>query len=268
MKRLIRSSILLAVGSAMVGCAISPQPVAYVYPTGGQGVDRASRDHAECQTLAKQQTGFDPAMDTAKGAGVGAAVGAVGGAAAGAAIGAATGGNPGTGAAVGAVAGGLGGASIGAAVGYAKSKEGYDNAYAACMSTRGYAVSAQGVNPPQVVAAAPPPPPVVSVPPAPVVVAPSPVVIQTPPQLVIVPGTPVYYDPRVNYNYFVYGGRSYLFHNGAWYYAASYNGPWAHIAIEHVPQPVLAVPGHYYKVPRAHSKSGWCPPGLAKQGRC
>ena len=144
MKRLIRFSILVILGSAMTACATSPQPVVYVHPTRGQGVEQASRDQAECQTWAKQQTGFDPVMDTAKGAAVGAAVGAVGGAAAGAAVGAATGGSPGKGAAIGAVAGGLGGAGVGAAVGYAKSKEGYDKAYATCMSTHGYA-AAQGI---------------------------------------------------------------------------------------------------------------------------
>lgn len=93
-----------------------------------------SRDQAECQTWAKQQTGFDPVTDTAKGAGIGATIGAITGAAAGAAIGAATG-NPGRGAAIGAAAGGIGGA-----FGYTKTKQGYDRAYAACMESRGYKV--------------------------------------------------------------------------------------------------------------------------------
>ncbi len=257
MKRLIRYSILVVLGSAMTGCATLPQPGVYVYPARGQGMEQVSRDQAECQAWSKQQTGFDPAMDTAKGAGVGAAVGALGGAAAGAAIGAATG-SPGKGAAIGAAAGGLGGAGVGAAVGYAKSKEGYDKAYAACMSAHGYATAAQGIEQPQ--AAGPPPPPVV--------VAAPPVMIQTPPQLVVVPGTPVYYAPGVNFNYFAYGGQYYVFHNGAWFYAMAYSGPWTYIALEHVPQPVLAVPVQYYRVPPGHWKSGGCPPGLAKQGRC
>lgn len=46
------------------------------------------RDQNECMEVAKQQTGYDPATDTAKGAGVGAAIGTLGGAAAGAVIGA------------------------------------------------------------------------------------------------------------------------------------------------------------------------------------
>ena len=75
-----------------------------------------------------------------RGAGIGAAIGALGGAAAGAAIGAIAG-DPGKGAAIGAVAGGVGGGVIGGTHQYAKSKEGYDKAYAACMSGRGYSVS-------------------------------------------------------------------------------------------------------------------------------
>ena len=266
MKRLIRYSILLVLGSAMTGCATSPQPFVYVYPARGQGVEQVSRDQAECQAWAKQQTGFDPAMDTAKGAAVGAAVGAVGGAAAGAAVGAATG-SPGKGAAIGAVAGGLGGAGVGAAVGYSMSKDGYDKAYAACMSAHGYAVAAQGVGQPQAAAPPPPPPLAASVPPPPVVVAQPPVIIQTPPQLVVVPGTPVYYAPGVNFNYFAYGGQYYVFHGGEWFYATAYSGPWGYIALEHVPQPVLAVPVPYYKVPPGHWKRHGPPPWAGPKKR-
>ena len=42
--------------------------------------------------------------------------------------------------AIGAAAGGIGGAGIGGTLGYTKNKDGYDRAYAACMSTRGYTV--------------------------------------------------------------------------------------------------------------------------------
>src|SRR5712692_4745175 len=113
---------------ALSGCASGPaaQPSAYVYPQKGQTAEKQSRDTSDCQTWAKQQTGFDPLTDSAKGAGVGALVGAVGGAAAGAAIGAA--------------AGGIGGAGVGGTYNYTKSKEGYDRAFSACMSGRGYTV--------------------------------------------------------------------------------------------------------------------------------
>jgi hypothetical protein len=132
---------LVAIVVAMSGCASGPagQPSAYAYPQKGQTAETQARDTAECQAWAKQQTGFDPLTDSAKGAGVGALVGAVGGAAAGAAIGAATG-HAGTGAAIGAAAGGIGGAGVGGTYNYARSKDGYDRAFSACMSGRGYSV--------------------------------------------------------------------------------------------------------------------------------
>ncbi len=132
---------LIGFATALSGCASGPaaQPSAYVYPQKGQTAAKQSRDTGDCQTWAKQQTGFDPLTDSAKGAGVGALVGAVGGAAAGAAIGAATG-HAGTGAAIGAAAGGIGGAGVGGTYNYTKTKEGYDRAFSACMSGRGYTV--------------------------------------------------------------------------------------------------------------------------------
>lgn len=103
-----------------------------------------------------------------------------------------------------------------------------------------------------------------------------PVVVTHPPQLVIVPGSSVFYAPGVNINFFAYGGRYYSFHEGTWFVATTYGGPWVTIAPGRVPQPVLAVPVAYYKVPPGHAKKmsrgegpgRGCPPGLAKQGRC
>ena len=138
MKRVMAGLIVIAFGITVAGCA-GTQPSVYAYPAKGQTAEQQSRDTNDCQAWAKQQTGFDPTTDTAKGAGMGALIGALGGAAAGAAIGAATG-SPGTGAAIGAAAGGIGGAGVGGTLGYTKNKDGYDRAYAACMSTRGYTV--------------------------------------------------------------------------------------------------------------------------------
>ena len=135
----------LALALLVAGCATGPaappsQSAVAVYPAKGQSAAQQSRDSYECATWAQQQTGYDPTQSTAAGAGIGAAIGALGGAAAGAAIGAIAG-DPGKGAAIGAVAGGVGGGVIGGTHQYAKSKEGYDKAYAACMSGRGYSVS-------------------------------------------------------------------------------------------------------------------------------
>ncbi len=136
--RLTASITIAAVVGALSGCATAPAgPVTSAYPQKGQSSDQQARDMTECQNWAKQQTGFDPTTDAAKGAGVGALIGALGGAAAGAAIGAAAG-SPGRGAAIGAATGGLGGAGIGGTYNYTKSKESYDQAYANCMTTRGY----------------------------------------------------------------------------------------------------------------------------------
>jgi hypothetical protein len=133
----------MAVGGLLLttsGCATGPaRPSAYAYPLKGQTMEQMTRDQAECQVWAQQQSGFDPATDTAKGAGVGAVIGALGGAAAGAAIGAATG-NAGRGAAIGAASGGLGGAAIGGTVGYTRNRDGYDRAYSVCMKARNYEV--------------------------------------------------------------------------------------------------------------------------------
>ena len=120
------------------------------------------------------------------------------------------------------------------------------------------------------------PAPVVIAPPPPVVVIapPPPIVVATPPQLVVVPGSTVYYAPSASINYFAYGGRYYSFHEGAWFVTTTQGGRWSAITRERVPQPVLAVPVTYYRIPPGHAKKmgekpgQGCPPGLAKQGRC
>jgi hypothetical protein len=126
----------------IAGCASSgAQAPLAAYPAKGQSAEQQTRDTGECQAWAKQQTGYDPGVDTAKGAGIGAVIGAVAGAATGAAVGAATGAGAGRGAATGAVIGGVGGAAGGGAYQYSKSKEGYERAYSACMQGRGYTVA-------------------------------------------------------------------------------------------------------------------------------
>jgi hypothetical protein len=131
--------VVTVFGFVVTGCATTQQPGVYAYPQQGQTVEQLTRDQNECQVWAKQQSGFDPGTETAKGAGVGAVIGALGGAAAGAAIGAATG-SAGTGAAIGAAGGGIGGAAVGGGIGYTNNKDGYDRAYSACMTARGYVV--------------------------------------------------------------------------------------------------------------------------------
>jgi hypothetical protein len=135
---------LLAVGltaCASGGGGSAPASPVVVYPAKNQSPEQQARDTRECQTWAQQQTGYDPTVETAKGAGVGLLLGAAAGAATGAAIGAASGGGAGTGAAVGAVVGGVGGGVGGGAYQYSRTKDGYDKAYSACMQGRGYSVA-------------------------------------------------------------------------------------------------------------------------------
>src|SRR3989337_2999709 len=68
---------------------------------------------------------------------------------------------------------------------------------------------------------------------------PPPIVVAAPPQLVVVPGTPVYYAPGLNVNFFFHGGRYYTFHNNSWFVAAAHNGPWTFVAVAAVSQPIL-----------------------------
>jgi hypothetical protein len=87
---------------------------------------------------------------------------------------------------------------------------------------------------------------------------PPPIVIPTPPQLVVIPQTQVSYAPALPYNYFFYGGKYYVSHEGAWFAAPAHHGPWAFVAVERVPQPLRRVPVAYYKVPPGHrQEAGW-----------
>ena len=104
------------------------------------------------------------------------------------------------------------------------------------------------------------------------------IVLPAPPALVLVPGTRVYQVPSVNdHNLFVFRGQYYSFHHGHWFLAKSHKGPWAMVAQDAVPAPILGVPVAYYKVPPGHAKKAAkhaagagvdCPPGQAKKGRC
>ena len=137
MKRLMASGVLMVVLAAGArrrrpGRACTRRPR-------GDSIPIASgRTWRHCESWAHQQTGFDPAAETAKGAVVGAVVGGALGAGGGAALGAASGGSAGRGAATGAVLGGVVGGVAGGAIQYSRSKEGFDRAYASCMNARGY----------------------------------------------------------------------------------------------------------------------------------
>ncbi len=73
--------------------------------------------------------------------------------------------------------------------------------------------------------------------------------VPTFPELVLVPGYPVYYDPRADSNYFFYDGVYWVYADDSWYASSWYNGPWQLVRPERVPLYVLRVPVRYYRQP-------------------
>jgi hypothetical protein len=76
------------------------------------------------------------------------------------------------------------------------------------------------------------------------------------PELVLVPGYPVYYDPRASTNYFYYDGLYWVYQSDSWYASSWYDGPWQAVGPESVPLFVLRVPVRYYRHPPVYFR-GW-----------
>ena len=76
------------------------------------------------------------------------------------------------------------------------------------------------------------------------------------PALTLVPGSPVYYAPSVDGNFFFYDGMYWVYQNDNWYSSSWYGGPWALVDPEIVPPFILQVPGRYYRRPPAYFH-GW-----------
>lgn len=76
---------------------------------------------------------------------------------------------------------------------------------------------------------------------------PPPLVFEGPPELVVVPGGGgyVYMVPDMLGIYF-YGGYWYRIHDGRWFRARLYSGPWSYIVRSRVPRYVVGVPPDYY----------------------
>ncbi len=81
-------------------------------------------------------------------------------------------------------------------------------------------------------------------------------VMSTYPALVRIPGYPVYYDPRVDSNYFFYDGLYWVYQDDEWYSSTWYNGPWDFVSPAYVPLFMLRVPVRYYRRPPAYFR-GW-----------
>jgi hypothetical protein len=110
---------------------------------------------------------------------------------------------------------------------------------------------------------APPPPITVALPPPQVVVV-------TPPPIVVAPAPRMIWVPQWNayvlegYDVVYYDGAYYYFHNGYWWHSRSYAGAW--VLVAPTPPGIARLPKGQLHV---HiPKRDFCPPGLAKQGRC
>lgn len=95
-------------------------------------------------------------------------------------------------------------------------------------------------------------------------IGPPPVVVEPPPELVVVPRTMVYYAPGVSAELFFYRGRWWTRHEGRWFRAKAYNGPWVLVGPRYVPVEIVRVPGDYRKryaherhVPYGQLKKHW-----------
>ena len=139
----------------------------FVYPAKGQSKDQTEQDKYACYQFAKDETGFDPMSQPTTSSPPpakeketwGTGQGAIGGALLGAGVGALAGGKSGAG--TGALIGGVGGGAIGhmrrsdqkrreetryrdweqrETSRYARGRDSYERAYAACLEGRGYTV--------------------------------------------------------------------------------------------------------------------------------
>lgn len=83
---------------------------------------------------------------------------------------------------------------------------------------------------------------------------PSPFEFQAPPPVVVISGTYVYLIPDVDVSVLFYHGHWYRPHEGHWFRARSYDGPWVYLAPGHVPHALTALPPHYRSVPYGHHR--------------
>ena len=93
---------------------------------------------------------------------------------------------------------------------------------------------------------------------------PPPVVISAPPPVVVIPQTYVYFVPDIEVDILFYHGNWYRPHQGRWYRATSYGGPWVHIeharvprVLTHLPPNYRHVPPGYERIPHGQLKKNW-----------
>jgi hypothetical protein len=85
-----------------------------------------------------------------------------------------------------------------------------------------------------------------------------------PPPVVVIPGTYVYMIPDIDTDVFFFSGYWFRSHEGHWFRAGSYNGPWAYWPDNRVPRALMElppdyrrVPPGYRRIPQAELRRGW-----------
>jgi hypothetical protein len=81
---------------------------------------------------------------------------------------------------------------------------------------------------------------------------PPPFRIAAPPSVVVIPGTYVYMVPDIGADIFFCSGNWYRLHQGRWFSAGAYNGPWMFVPGPRVPGVLLQLPPDY-----RHILPGW-----------
>jgi hypothetical protein len=77
---------------------------------------------------------------------------------------------------------------------------------------------------------------------------PSAVLIPAPPPVNLIPSTHIYFAPNVGFELFFHSGYWYSLHDGNWFRAAYYNGPWYYLTPSRVPVVFKYLPHNYYRV--------------------
>lgn len=79
--------------------------------------------------------------------------------------------------------------------------------------------------------------------------------IAAPPPMIVIPGTYVYVVPDIDVDILFFRGAWYRPHEGHWFSAFSYNGPWRLVAPSRVPRELVELPRHdYRRIPPGHNR--------------
>jgi hypothetical protein len=73
-----------------------------------------------------------------------------------------------------------------------------------------------------------------------------------PPPLVVIPGTYAYFAPEARIDIVFYDGYWYRPHNGRWFRARGYDGPWTHVS--RVPRTIVDLPPDYRVIYRRYPR--------------